>query len=65
MASSSNASQIATCRVVVVVDVSVVGLECVTRWRRDGVRYLLAHRSDVNSSTAAIVCYVRTSSVVS
>lgn len=52
-------------RVVVVVDVLVVGLECVTRWRQDGVKYLLGHRSDVNTSAAAIVCYVRTSSVMS
>jgi len=51
--------------VVVAVDVSVVGLECVTRWRHDAVRYLIGHRTDMNSSAAAIVCYVSTSSVVS
>jgi len=41
--------------------VPVVSLECVTRWKRHEVTYLLGHRADINASTttaATLVCYV-------
>jgi len=40
--------------------VAVVELTCVVRWQHDSVTYLLGHRTDVNSTAAAIVCYVGT-----
>jgi len=41
--------------------VVVVSLVCVMRWKDEAVTYLLGHRSDVNSSAAATVCFVRPS----
>ena len=41
---------------------AVVKLVCTTRWKEDGVTYMLGYRSDVNSSAAAsTVCYVSSS----